>query len=982
MTILEGHQIANAEAESFVVAHRYFAGPDFDTLTLSNFTENGTPTGWTVAHNTVTTSGSEWVDITQRVYGKGSWTQEWQGSTVKWTANLSGQNYGAKVYVNAATGMVLGYGILGSGKLGYGLVAADRNYLGEGKSLLCMEYLEVKDSWLTSDTASGTTNIPINNGIFWPSSGSGEINGERFAYTGISGNGLTSASHVGAGGVGSTGTACTHYAGDPVSRIYGWRMAWVGMIEATPWQDNYRHGAWWNLTVRSAEASLERVDSPRLRIGAINVTEQGSVTTTPTLSVPALEAGNNEFVGTTQNVDASNIIDGRPDTVWISQDAPSITSEDGYSVASNLVIDEVFFKPVTGFSPKNTWWVELYHNGGAGVDVDYLWLFTTNRDGVDVALRIPHDTLKLSASGRVVICANRQSFEAYTGGVPSGTTVVSTSGCNSWQYDPSGSQAWFQNMNITGGNLWILNNFVNTTPAAFNLSSSQGWVGFTTSNRVGGSSLPTTFTTHMVWPWGAIDVVKWADSGSVTGIAELSDQWSGCAVNTSSLVAGQSIRRNPTGNDATGGSADWAVETFPRPGGKWSASSAEWAKIELAEHTTALTATASAAATTLTVDSTEGWPTPITGACYQGILDTEVFDYTAVTGTTITLSGSITDEHADTTPVYPYTDEEKQSGWPIKSITISRRSGLSTIEQGDIYLSSASGCDDYDQVDFATGYYSDSPQRFGSTAAYAYEGFALNETTPGFRWIRTIMIVIHKMSDGGRAKINEVKATLVQGSIGESGTNDITEMTPGGVLKKVLVDYSWLADGDVVDNTSYTLPDGIAKQTYGIVGSISMAVTSMPRALDDVAKSHGVLVRYGLDGKVYIDRDPWWVAGTEGDDGVIYGFNAARVRGDLQYAEERVLSTGLALTARLPDGAVLSRKFAGGGANTGTGIVEVSDLVVRTEAMAQWMADVLWFKETHPHRVTLIVRGVGEWCRVGQRFWIMWDLANQGFEVD
>jgi len=994
---LTADQIANAEAELFVVAHRYFAGPDFDTLTLSDFAENGTPTGWTVAHNTITTSGSDWIDITNRVYGKGQWTQEWQGSTIKWTANLSGQNYSEKVVIPSIANMVLGYGVLGTGKLGYGNVATDREYLGTGKSLLCMEYLEVKDAWLVTNAASGVGNIPVNDVSYWPTSGSGEINGERFAYSGsdVGNNYLTNASHVGAGGIGTANTACTHYAGDPISRIYGWRLAWVGMIETSPWQDNYRHGAWWNLTVRSAEASLERTDSPRLRIGALDVASDGNVTTKSTLSLPALEAGNNEFVGATQNVAPANMIDGRLDTVWISQDTPSITGEDyapfvGADMAKRnyrLMVDEIFFKPVTGFSPKNTWWIELFHNQDNGQGVPWLIMFTENRNGAIVVMYIAAG-IGIEDRGRIVICPNRQIFEAYTGGVPAGVTVLETSAFCQAEYTPATISIRNVSAGLSTTPLWLINGLSGPTPKPFNLSSSQGWLAFTTTDVVSASSVVDgAVFSKFLNDEAAMDLVVWSDGPAITTIPSIipaQDSWEGgaCPFNVSTIATGQSIRRNPTGNIATNGPSDWIIESFPRPGGKWDANVAEWAQIELAEHATTLTATASVAATLLTVNDTKGWPTPLTGACCQGIFDTEVFDYTAATGTTITLSGSVSVEHADTTPIYPYADEEKQSGWPLKSITIARRSGLSTIEQGDIYLSSASGCRDYDEANFTADYFTDSPQRFGSTTAYTYEGFAVNETTPGFRWIRTILIVIHKMSDNGRAKINEVKATLVQGSLGESGTNDITNMTPGNVLKKVLVDYSWLADGDVVDNTIYTLPDGTTQQTYGLVGSISMAVTSMPRALDDVARSHGVLVRYGLNGQVYIDRDPWWVAGTDGDDGIIHGFNAARVRGDIQYVEERVLATGLALTAKLPEGTPLDRKFAGGGATTGTGIVEVTDLVVRTEPMAQWMADLLWFKETHPHRVTLVVKGVGEWCRVGQRFWIMWDLANQGYEVD
>ena len=110
-------------ADAYDVQLRFYAGPTFSSLTLANYTpeEWTLPVGW-VSETDFGIDTAGWVDVTDMVYYRGSFTSDWTESSITWKATIEGQNY-------------------------------DADYFGVGKAILCLRkltaYLE-SASWYGS----------------------------------------------------------------------------------------------------------------------------------------------------------------------------------------------------------------------------------------------------------------------------------------------------------------------------------------------------------------------------------------------------------------------------------------------------------------------------------------------------------------------------------------------------------------------------------------------------------------------------------------------------------------------------------------------------------------------------------------------------------------------------------------------------------------------------------------------------------------
>lgn len=760
-----------------------------------------------------------------------------------------------------------------------------------------------------------------------------------------------------------------------------WHIWWLGCVDTGGWQDNYKHGMEWQRTIKGVDGSLKTTDSPRLVIGQTNLAAEASVSVSSTLSVPEEEIGYNEFVGSTAVVDSNNINDERLNTVWIAQYPPSVVEETlpiSHVEATDIVIDEVFFMPVTGYDPLKNWWIEVVSlsDGNAGDGLTFApgtwadgWLATYNADGIPVAVHLKGGD-KLKRGERAIICANKKLFEEYTGGANSAQFVIETDTLTEcyritgYTLDQNPSADYYE---------WSMD-LDTSVRMPFTLNINAGYIYFTPYHY-------QSFSNGDCVKWGAI-------SEAFPPNTRAHELWTGNPVDITTLATGQSIRRWPTGGGVQTGygsnnydsntAADWIIGTYPKPGDKYSANQFEWALLELPEHTSTLTTAIVAGANTMTFDEgIAGWPPN-----GEGIIEADVFSYVR-SGSSLDSITGLDNDHAVGAQAYPYVNTLAQTGWSISTIGVKRTPGLAYIKRATLYTSpyaSATQPDGYDPtaIDWQTSY-----EQPGLEYSSAGSGTANIYFEMAGRWARSVLLCIHEMfpnsgtATGARAKINEayiypddltVNNELTLATTPTGGTQSIA----AEVIRYLLANYSWLTEADIRDDTY---------SNWGFVHSFSTAITPITRVIADIARAHGCVVHYHPAGQILIERDPWWPGGLDQAQyyyvggtnyGALYTFGLNSARGDFELENAQPDITGVAILATDAAGNPIERYTYPAGA-TGSTVKEVTDITVVSSSQVAPMAQKLWYKESDTRRVKFVVKGPGEWLRPGFILFLDWN---------
>jgi hypothetical protein len=741
----------------------------------------------------------------------------------------------------------------------------------------------------------------------------------------------------------------------------GWVVWWLGCIEAGRWRDDYRNGYGWQRSVRGTDATLRLTDAPRMTAGRTNIAEGASASASETLATPSVEAANGEFVGTTANVAAGNVVDQRLNTVWISQDPPSATTETILYNAQQPKIDEVFFAPIAGFDADKAWWVEIV-NASTNDTVLSIWdtLFVTYTAlGAHVATRFPAAG-NLEPGERLIICGNRATFEALTGGAKGAKTVLAADETpysyvvSSWTETSAGSGFYTANLGTT----WTRQ----------------------TLNATGGYAMlaPRYFSA-----WTDKDGVKWGTDRALPSGVVAAEIWSGATVDISTLTDGQSIRRTYTGggtgasNEDTETAADWQIETYPTPGDKFSRTRFDWLLVTLPEHVSTLGDNITTSSTEIAIDEgTLGWP-----ESGDGVIEGDTFSYTGRTATELTGVTGLASSHTAGATLNPYAGGAAQTGWHITSVQLRRRPGTAYVKRWELWVSESAGPgtpDGEDPSDVLWRADYDEPH-YGGSNLNGFTGLGggpdlgvqLAPDTGG-RWVRCLLINILEMYpetgevSGARAKLNEVELTLDEMTLPDQGVTSLPGVNAGLFAGYLVEEYSWLQASDFYDAT---------QAGWGEIGAVATAIQPLPVVLEDLANIHGCVLLWGVDGQLTWLRDPWWPGGitTHPDcaEGPIYRWEPGTVRGEIVFEQRQTDVAGVAVTAMDGEGNPLERVTAPPGV-TGSGVREFTGLTVASQDAARLLAYKLELREKNQERGTLTVRGIGEWCWPTQVYYVEW----------
>lgn len=712
----------------------------------------------------------------------------------------------------------------------------------------------------------------------------------------------------------------------------------VGQVCAGGSQDDCKHGGQWTRTIRGTDSLLERANAPRLTAGPINLADGASASASSTLATPEAEAGNGEFMGSTANVGAGNAVDGNLNTVWISADAPTVTGETPLLGAE--LLDKVFIKPLTGYDQAKLWWVEIY-NGAVG-DMRMNGVYTHSlgetiipwglEDQAGGVLTWPKEWNDVLRQGqRGIICSSRADFEAYTGGAR--------------------SAAW-----IKEAKSWPLR----TGETRLSINPTAGWVRL------------------RVWTVGAtwhnVDTVAWTADGSAP--APSVDGWSGAALNAGTLPAGSVWRRSPSGNDSHT-AADWVADAQAEPGDYAQPGQVEWLPVEPAGQDAAWERLTGMR---LFLTNTTGFPNAGNGVC-----EGDAFSWTARTRNYLSgvtgLSG-----HSQGARVYATDGGVAQTGWPAKRIEIRRRAGLSVIKRLRLYIQQTGetaprmpGEDGWD-TDWDANYlsYVWPPKPKDDSTEDCITFSLAGPGGLGYRWVRRVLIYIEEMSDGGRAKINDVRLLLAQAELDGSGQGDLDGATSAGLARHLLTSYG-LADEVFVDST----PAG-----HGALGNHATAIAPYPAVLEDLARVTGCCVCYRLDGKIEWTADPWHPTGTA--DALLTPYatlDDSYARGSVRCSDSLPAESAVVVRSRTPDGeSQFESQYPVNAAEAA--LKRELDGYVCADSFSAWaLAESLYCRnglflaeaDAGPGQIGITLTGVGEWLRPD--VWVQLILAPETQQV-
>lgn len=728
----------------------------------------------------------------------------------------------------------------------------------------------------------------------------------------------------------------------PTGGVYGtwtgWTIAFIGYIREVTAPGDYRRAGEWRATVEGIGQYLETSDCPAYSFGRTDLARDKSVEVSSTLTDPYLESTSGEFSGT-PSLAGENLVDGDKGTLWISDLVPDSTPE-GFE-KTGVSINEVYLQAQVGY--PDVQWIEVAYRpvvGDADGSLGYYhivskattWGWTTGSDGqqyripssnyIDMTKDPDPPRMDGTDGGFALVVSNRARFE------------------ERWSLPGAGVVDWRDR-----------------EVGTFVLDRTGDFLGL---HFFGDSRQRES----VVW-FGTISPYDYTgDTVNNPGTG-----WTGDPVQTP--ARGHSLRRSPCNQKTDPDSAANFVadEDTPTPGERLTGD-AEWASIDLeamgiqlaAELSDVETGTASLNAT---LGLTESGDVKI---------DSEVIGYATRDDADDELLTLERGKYGTTPAVHPvdsvvaqYEDSVAYTAPLASSIKWKRRavyngSTLVVPQRFDVYVSTSETPiypDDEDWVEDWEDYWT----LLASVADWAAVEW---QTSFAALRVRHVLISILDMSDGGRAKLNEVHVYAPTGTLEGNGLN--------GAL-----DFTW--SGDIVEYL-LTTSFGLASSQFTLTdrgGQLDMLETTKAgyvQVLGDILRRTGGLLVLGLDETAEHLNSPFYP---------IHGLPEAEITWTRTNAQTVELSAPfrhnvkqVVLRARNPlTDTAFEVRYPGTPLALGAEVV-LDDLVLGSVTDGMLMAEQEFRQRNGQLGLTLVPVGPAEWARPGQRHIVTWDLDTEG----
>lgn len=697
-----------------------------------------------------------------------------------------------------------------------------------------------------------------------------------------------------------------------------WELHFVGEIVSRNDRNNYQNGKPWQREVTGANFHLSGINAPRVTAGRIRVTEGASLTGNEPLATIEAERDTGEFVGGRANVDLANMVDGNRNTVYISETIPTgaaVPFPNGYW-DGGIVIMEIFFKPFPGWSVERSWWVEVYNQRTQSHQMGVNFVTATWENGQPIYRDGGGGWPMLTSGHCAIFCGHRKTFDELTGG------------------DNNGAE-WIADISQT----------------------SQAKLSDDAAIVVGGQIV--------AWSPGGVwrDYVFRFDTYTV--------EHHGLTFNSDLCGNGQSIYN----------AGSWIVNPYPHPGANGTGEGPVWFKVLLPENICQTLDEVSATNTSIRLDNYRAWMVnKETLAPSYGVVNGCVFSWRSRDANG--LHGVIW-QNAPAAPIppntrcYPYVNGIAQTGYPLTATHLVRRK-FPTVESYRVYWSQYVARD-YTESGWQTDYYEQFHTVQGNTQRLRLTNW-LGDGVRGlsgnnYLWVRSILYLIDRMTDGGRTKINEFEADISQTALDLGGTVSLDGQNSSALARYLVADWAGIAESDFIDESF----DGAH-----FMGQHALAITPVDRVLDDLARATGCLVDFAPVGGVVWREDPWWPKNSVAP-AVEWAFDGNSYRGDVEVSQVPAQVDFVILNALSLEGDPHSLRVV---YPTPLGtteppvwamVREVNDRIVALDSDASLVAQVELEKLVLSNRgARLTVKGPGEWARPGMRIGLYHDYSGAG----
>jgi hypothetical protein len=724
-----------------------------------------------------------------------------------------------------------------------------------------------------------------------------------------------------------------------------WTVAFLGYFKTVNASETYKREKSWRAAVEGVSQYLVNTDAPPSHSGKVDVAAGKSVTVSSVLPDPWLEHDSGEYQGY-PSLDGANLVDGDLTTLWISQNVPQVSRPTTHS--NCLQINEIMLEQHTGLPALQ--WIELFYkhpDGETSIDLKHYSIVNQ----VTHWERVEYDGEVSSIPNNNFVNQFGKGREMDAGG--------------SWAVFVSDRAEFERRWQLLGGHIL---DWREKTVGSFSLSKTGGFVALM---FLGNSLEP------IVW-YGAVAPQKF---GEVTDFEGHGPNWSGLPVPLPD--PGHSMARSAPGLVTTP-SANAFVdpdEMNPTPGG-FNRGDEEWASVDLGALDRKLEEELSSGETGyMVVDD-------LLGFLESGdvMIDAEVIGYAErqeVGGeyrlVTLTRGKYSTTPatHPEDSTVIPYEGGVALNCHLVGSLRWRRRpvmSGTSYVAPRvfDWLVSSE------DSVIYPDNALWDDPlngwpaywTRYHFSFIWPDDPVTILEHTTDIepQRVRHAMLVIHEMTDDGRAKMNEINVYAQTFELDDgSGSPGLVDGALSGYVIKYLLCHHFGLDEDLFTMTC----EG---------GVFSQLDTTRARYLEvfrDILRRTGCALLFGFDERVEHRFDPLYPLRTLPDV-------------EITWDEENTRSVELSM----PDKHNVSQVILRANDDTEEGLsYEVrypaepiaigSELALEAMCLgsitdALLMAEQVFRRRNGPLQATIIPVGPAEWARVGQRHLLDWVLDTEG----